>query len=64
GPNGEKLSKQNGAMPLDVSQPLACLRAAGQALGFDIVADSVPAWLERAIFEWQKIRSVPPAFPP
>lgn len=54
GPNGEKLSKQNGAMPLDVSQPLACLCAAGQALGFDIVANSVPAWLERAIFEWQK----------
>lgn len=31
--NGEKLSKQNGAAPLDLSHPLATLNAAAQALG-------------------------------
>ncbi len=33
GPNGEKLSKQNGAQALDTSRPLAALNAAAQALG-------------------------------
>ena len=33
GPNGEKLSKQNGAQALDVSDPLAALQAAAKALG-------------------------------
>ena len=33
GANGEKLSKQNGAEPLDTSQPLAALNAAAGALG-------------------------------
>jgi glutamyl-Q tRNA(Asp) synthetase len=33
GANGEKLSKQNGAQPLDLADPLAALRAAAAALG-------------------------------
>ncbi|NPC56736.1 tRNA glutamyl-Q(34) synthetase GluQRS [Caenimonas sp. S4] len=33
GPNGEKLSKQNGARPLDTSRPLLALNAAAQVLG-------------------------------
>ena len=33
GPNGEKLSKQNGAQPLDLSDPLAALNAAAITLG-------------------------------
>jgi glutamyl-Q tRNA(Asp) synthetase len=33
GPNGEKLSKQNGAAPLDVTQPLQALSAAAAVLG-------------------------------
>ena len=33
GANGEKLSKQNGAEPLDTSQPLAALNAAAGVLG-------------------------------
>ena len=33
GPNGEKLSKQNGAKPLDTSQSLRALNAAAQVLG-------------------------------
>lgn len=31
--DGQKLSKQNGASALDLSQPLACLHQAGQCLG-------------------------------
>jgi glutamyl-Q tRNA(Asp) synthetase len=37
GNNGEKLSKQNGAAPLDLTDPLAALNAAATALG-------LPAW--------------------
>ena len=33
GPNGEKLSKQNGARPVDLTDPLAALNTAAQALG-------------------------------
>ena len=36
GANGEKLSKQNGAAALDLSQPLQALQAAVQSLGLDI----------------------------
>lgn len=42
GANGEKLSKQNGAQALDVSDPAAALRAAGRALGLS-AADATPA---------------------
>ena len=38
GANGEKLSKQNGAQALDLSDPLAALNAAAQALGLPPVA--------------------------
>ena len=33
GANGEKLSKQNGAQPLDTAQPLRVLNSAAQVLG-------------------------------
>ena len=33
GPNGEKLSKQNGAQPVDLSDPLGALQRAATALG-------------------------------
>lgn len=39
GPNGEKLSKQNGAQTLDVSDPLAALNAAARVLGLPEYAD-------------------------
>ncbi|HET8871455.1 MAG TPA: tRNA glutamyl-Q(34) synthetase GluQRS [Aquabacterium sp.] len=64
GANGEKLSKQNGATPLDIAKPLDCLRAAGLALGFDLTAQSVSRWLHEAIFEWQKIFAHDPFSPP
>jgi len=55
GANGEKLSKQNGAEPLDLSDPLAALNAAAAVLGLPAQTGSVPqalaqwtqAWAER-----------------
>lgn len=48
GANGEKLSKQNGAAALDLSDPLAALNAAAQRLGMppqaDNLADALAGW--------------------
>ncbi len=66
GPEGEKLSKQNGAPPLDLTDPLACLRAAGRVLGLpaDLGRDAATpadiaggaatpaAWLQIATRAW------------
>lgn len=54
GANGEKLSKQNGAAPLDVSQPLRALQAAAQPLALELAPDaaSVTEWLARATAAW------------
>ena len=52
GPNGEKLSKQNGATPLDVADPLARLREAGAALGLRVEAGGVADWLAAATRAW------------
>ena len=48
GANGEKLSKQNGAQALDVSDPLAALNAAAGALGLPAQAGT----LEHALARW------------
>jgi glutamyl-queuosine tRNA(Asp) synthetase len=54
GPNGEKLSKQNGAAPLDLADPLAALRAAGRTLGLgELAAGSVAQWLASAVPAWR-----------
>ena len=49
GPNGEKLSKHNGAAPLDTSDALAALNAAAKALGLQpqqaTVPDALAAWV-------------------
>ena len=50
GPNGEKLSKQNGAQALDLSDPLAALNAAAQAL---VLSASGPT-LEKALLDWTR----------
>jgi glutamyl-Q tRNA(Asp) synthetase len=52
GENGEKLSKQNGATALDVSQPLLALQTAAQALGLSKPSDN--ASIEQALGEWAK----------
>jgi glutamyl-Q tRNA(Asp) synthetase len=57
GDNGEKLSKQNGAIALDTSDPLAALRDAGRVLGLqDRVAraDTPSAWLAEAVAAWRQ----------
>ena len=53
GANGEKLSKQNGATSLDVSAPLAALRAAGAVLGVAPTATTVSDWLAQAVALWR-----------
>lgn len=52
GANGEKLSKQNGAQPLELSDPLAALAAAGAVLGIRCAAQTVDAWLTQAVVQW------------
>ena len=56
GANGEKLSKQNGAQPLDTAHPLALLTQAGQTLGLEVErianAATPAAWLQLAVPLW------------
>ncbi len=49
GPDGEKLSKQNGARPLDTGQPMEALNAAAAVLGLTTQAAPVA----RALRAWQ-----------
>jgi len=57
GANGEKLSKQNGAAPLDLSDPLAALQAAAQVLGLPpaegSVAEALALWVQAWRRQWQ-----------
>jgi len=52
GANGEKLSKQNGAQSLDLSQPLAALNAAACVLGLPVQAGAVPQALAQWTLNW------------
>ena len=54
GANGEKLSKQNGALPLDLSDPLQALNAAAQALGLSPRTGSVPQALTAWTTAWAR----------
>ena len=55
GRNGEKLSKQNGAQPIDTSAPLASLNAAAKVLGLPehggSISDALAAWT--AAWPWR-----------
>ncbi len=53
GADGAKLSKQNAARPLDASDPLAALRAAGQVLDLPAQGDRVATWLASATAHWR-----------
>jgi len=53
GDDGEKLSKQNGARPLDASRPLSALREAGTLLALDVGADDLSGWLAEATARWR-----------
>jgi glutamyl-Q tRNA(Asp) synthetase len=52
--DGQKLSKQNGAQALDLSDPLVALRAAARRLGLpaDLAASGLEAWLAAAVRAW------------
>ncbi|HUP10339.1 MAG TPA: tRNA glutamyl-Q(34) synthetase GluQRS [Caldimonas sp.] len=52
GSDGEKLSKQNGAIAVDTKRPLVALRSAGAHLGLHHEAGDAPAWLEGAVERW------------
>jgi glutamyl-Q tRNA(Asp) synthetase len=58
GANGEKLSKQNGAAPLDLGSPLTALRAAGEVLGVRSDGTRLADWLAGALGAWKAL--VPP----
>jgi glutamyl-Q tRNA(Asp) synthetase len=51
GPNGEKLSKQNGAIALDITHPLQTLNRAASVLGLALcegsVAEALLAWTQQ-----------------
>jgi glutamyl-Q tRNA(Asp) synthetase len=54
--DGEKLSKQNGAQPLDQADPVAALQRAASALGLPrIDAAAAPEWLAQAVAAWAGI---------
>jgi glutamyl-Q tRNA(Asp) synthetase len=55
GDNGEKLSKQNGAQALDLSDPLAALNAAAVALGLPAAGGSVTGALAGWVARWARI---------
>ena len=51
--SGEKLSKQTGAAPLDLADPLAALRSAGAVLDIACDAVDVAGWLDAAAGAWR-----------
>lgn len=52
GPNGEKLSKQNGAQMLDTREPLPALNTAAAVLGLSVPATTLGDWLAAATAQW------------
>lgn len=54
GDNGEKLSKQNGAVALDLSDPLAALNAAARVLGLPARGDELDTALRGWTTDWAR----------
>jgi glutamyl-Q tRNA(Asp) synthetase len=54
GPNGEKLSKQNGALALDTQNPLVALNAAAAVLGLQVENTTLSDWLASATQQWRE----------
>jgi len=51
--DGQKLSKQNGAAPLDLANPVAALRQAAAALGLPALPEhDLSTWLAAAVRAW------------
>ncbi len=61
GTNGEKLSKQNGATALDLTQPVLALAAAGRVLGLPdgLHAATPTEWLQQALPHWKAASDQP-----
>jgi len=55
GENGEKLSKQNGALALDLQHPLQALNAAAQVLGLPSVPEHTP--VAQALGHWTRLHA-------
>jgi glutamyl-Q tRNA(Asp) synthetase len=53
GADGAKLSKQNGARGLDLTDPLAALRQAAGVLDIRVEADTPAGWLAAATLAWR-----------
>jgi glutamyl-Q tRNA(Asp) synthetase len=51
--DGQKLSKQNGAAPLDTGDPLRALQSAGAVLGLHAEPGERDAWLAAAVGAWR-----------
>ncbi|WP_334134575.1 tRNA glutamyl-Q(34) synthetase GluQRS [Tepidimonas sp.] len=68
GPNGEKLSKQNGAQPLDLHDPLTALSAAAAVLGLPpahaTLHTSLRAWTDAWAARWGRPSTVHAAAAP
>ena len=64
GANGEKLSKQNGALALDLQHPILALNAAAHTLGLPMLPEHTP--LDHALTRWATLhgRSLGAAFAP
>jgi glutamyl-Q tRNA(Asp) synthetase len=59
GPNGEKLSKQNGAQALNLQVPVTALVDAGQHLGISCAASCPSDWLQQALPQWAARFKIP-----
>jgi glutamyl-Q tRNA(Asp) synthetase len=60
GDDGDKLSKQNGARPLDANEPIAALRGAAWVLGLPQLEANDPAtWLAAAVPAWAGMMRAP-----
>lgn len=64
GANGEKLSKQNGALALDLSDPVAALNRAAGVLDLPPAGGSVQDLLARWTPDWASTISAPPPAAP
>jgi glutamyl-Q tRNA(Asp) synthetase len=53
GTDGNKLSKQNGARPVETNEPLGALNAAAQVLGLQVSDTELGAWLAGATIQWR-----------
>ena len=59
GPNGEKLSKQNGAAPVSTSDPIPILNDAAMALGLPVQRGNLPDALSAWILAWRDFYNRP-----